>query len=56
MYYVLRSNGQVIGYFGDQTEGVMAMEEERRKKDGTELCLEKIEEEEEDGKTAAVRY
>lgn len=57
MFYVVKSDGQVIGYFHSQPQAVAAMEEERGKKDGTELSMEQIKEEgDRDGKESETRY
>ena len=53
--YVMKCDGQIIGYYDSQAEAVQAMEEERKKKDGTELFIGKIEEDD-DGDQSEIRY
>lgn len=53
--FVMKRNGQIVGYFDTQGEAVQAMEEERKKEDGTELYIKRLEDDD-DGQESEIRY
>ena len=53
--YIMKRDGQIVGYYDNQTEAVQALVEERMKEDSTELYIKRMEDDE-DGEASEIRY